>query len=282
MRTRQASNGALIYSVLQPQHSSGADQTIYSINGKSLAVHNESSGLTFRIYRAADGVFLGTITGTVDANGIVQFSANAQRPTNPRGESPIPGWRIEDFTTFVSTGSGYNVTTTLFNFSPDGVYQSALTSGTLKIQRRSDGSTVRVFSAGASRDSRAVTFTPDSAAIAVWTGTTNQTTLWRIADGALLMQFPDAVPNEGIHAIRFSPDGTRLITTGYLPFETSSGWQQVGLIRFWRVADGAMRHQFDQHTGIGVTSAIALSPDATQFAYGTYEGTAVVAQTPSP
>jgi WD40 repeat protein len=282
MRTRQSGNGALIYSVLQPQHSSGADQTIYSINGKSLAVHNESSGLTFRIYRAADGVFQGTITGTVDANGIVQFSSNAQRQTEPRGAGALPGWRIEDFTTFTATGSGYNVITTRFNFSPDGVYQSALTSGSLKIQRRSDGATVRVLSVGAQRDSFAVFFTPDSSAIATWAGTTNKTTLWRIADGALLMQFPDAVPNEGISAIRFTSDGSRLITSGYLAIEGSGGWEQFGVIRFWRVADGALRRQYDQHTGIAVTSPVALSPDAAQFAYGTYEGTAVVAQTPSP
>src|SRR3954447_22666388 len=30
LRTRQADNGALIYSILGPQHSSGADQTVYS------------------------------------------------------------------------------------------------------------------------------------------------------------------------------------------------------------------------------------------------------------
>ena len=58
-------------------------------------------------------------------------------------------------------------------------------------------------------------------------------------------------------------------------------WQQTGIIRFWRVADGVMRQQFDARTGIGVTSPIAWSPDATQFAYGTYEGTAVVARTPA-
>src|SRR4051812_2069561 len=104
MRTRQASNGALIYSVLQPQHSSGADQTIYSTNGVFLAVHNESSGLTFRVYRAADGVFLGLITGTVDANGIVQFTNNAQRQTEPRGAGALLGWRIGDFRAFTRTG----------------------------------------------------------------------------------------------------------------------------------------------------------------------------------
>jgi len=107
--------------------------------------------------------------------------------------------------------------------------------------------------------------------------------LWRIPDGAVLMNFPGATPEEGVGAIRFSPDGMRLVTTGYFPFVDADGlWQQKGLIRFWRVADGALRQVYDQRTGIGVTSALAWSPDATRFAYGTYEGTAVVARTPAP
>src|SRR6266496_4073323 len=58
------------------------------------------------------------------------------------------------------------------------------------------------------------------------------------------------------------------------------GWQQKGVIRFWSVSDGSLRQVYDAHTGIGVTSPVAWSPDATRFAYGTYEGTAVVARTP--
>ncbi len=54
------------------------------------------------------------------------------------------------------------------------------------------------------------------------------------------------------------------------------------VIRFWRVADGALRHQFDQRTGIGGTSPIAWSPDAAQFIYGTCEGPVLVARTPAP
>jgi hypothetical protein len=107
--------------------------------------------------------------------------------------------------------------------------------------------------------------------------------LWRIADGVTLMQFPNAAAEEGVGAIRFTPDGARLVTSGYLPFIDSDGlWQQKGTLRFWRVADGAMRRLFDARTGIGVTSPVAWSPDASQFVYGTYEGTAVAANTPAP
>jgi len=107
--------------------------------------------------------------------------------------------------------------------------------------------------------------------------------LWRIADGVAVMHFRNATPEEGVVALRFSPGGTRLVTTGYQPFVDADGlWQQRGIIRFWRVSDGAMRHAFGARTGIDVTSPVAWSPDFTRFAYGTYEGTAVVAVTPSP
>ena len=58
MRTRSATNGALVYSVLQPHRSGSANQTIYSTDGAFLAVHNSSGGLGYRIHRAADGAFL--------------------------------------------------------------------------------------------------------------------------------------------------------------------------------------------------------------------------------
>ena len=283
LRTRQAASGALIYSILGPQHSRGGDQTIYSTDGAFLAVHNINKGLDYRVYRAADGFFLGTILVTFDNNGLVQFAPDSLLQSAVPKDGTMSRWRFEEFTVIFSVGSGYHVTTTTFNFSPDGRYQSAVRSGSIMIQARKDGSKVAVFSGGAARGFTPATFAPNSAAIATWDGDSNRTTLWRVSDGAILMEFPDAVPEEGIGAIRFSRDGTRLITTGYFAFQDNGGpWQQFGVIRFWRVADGVLRHQFDQHTGIGVTSPIAWSPNAAQFIYGTYEGTAVVARTPAP
>src|SRR5262249_36549012 len=78
LRTRQTSNGALLYSVLQPHRSGGADQTIFSGDGVFLAVHNRSGGLGYRVHRAADGVFLGMLTVSIDANGLVHFAPDAQ------------------------------------------------------------------------------------------------------------------------------------------------------------------------------------------------------------
>lgn len=282
LRARQAADGTLVYSILGPQHSRGGDQTIYSNDGLLLAVHSLNKGLDYRVYRTADGVFLGTIVVTFDANNIVQFTPDAQLVASIPGGKIMARFRLEEFNVVFTVGEGYRLTTATFNFSPKGVYQSIISKGDITIKSRKDGAVVSTFRGGAVRGSTPANFTPDGSAIATWDGDSNQTTLWRVSDGMVLMQFPDAVPEEGISAIRFSPDGTRLVTTGYLAINPTGSWEQFGIIRFWRVADGVMRHQFDQHTGIGVTSPIAWSPDASQFIYGTYEGTVAVANTPAP
>ena len=140
-----------------------------------------------------------------------------------------------------------------------------------------------MISGGQAQGFTPVAFTPDSTSIAASASSPNQTTLWRISDGVVRMRFPGAAPEEGVTAIRFTPDGVRMVTTGYLPWVDAEGlWQQSGVIRFWRVADGVLRKTYDKRTDLGVTSPVAWSPDASRFAYGTYNGTAVVAKTPAP
>jgi WD40 repeat protein len=282
LRTRDATNGVLAYAVLQPIRSGGANQTIYSTDGAFLAVHNATGSLGYRVHRAADGVFLGTLTVTVGDEGLVRFAPDTNLLAAVGGDATLSRWRVESFTVSVTTGSGYDRTNTTFNFSPDGLLQSAASRGTITIRQRSDGQIVRVLNGGLVQGSTPVSFTPDSTRITAWNDNPNGVTLWRISDGARLMNFAGSATNEGVGAIRFTPDGGHLITTGYLPFVDKDGlWQQKGVIRFWRVSDGALRQMYDARTGIAVTSPIAWSPDATRFAHGTYEGTAVVARRPA-
>src|SRR6185503_14302812 len=148
VRSRQASNGALVYSVLQPHRSGSADQVIYSGDGAFLAVHNSSGGLGYRVHRAANGIFLGMLVVTVDANGLVRFTPDAQLLGAVGGDGTLSRWRIADFTVVLTVGSGYQRTTTTFNFSPNGAFQSAASRGSIKIQRRSDAATVRTLAGG--------------------------------------------------------------------------------------------------------------------------------------
>ena len=280
LRTRDPQTGALAYSVLQPHRSGNADQTVYSSDGAFLAVHNSGGGLGYRVHRAADGTFLGILTVEVASNGLVHFAPDSQLLGAVGGDGTLSRWRIAGIAVSLTVGSGYARTNTTFNFSADGQLQSAASQGNITIRRRADAGLVRTLRGGVSQSSTPMAFTPDGAALAAWGGSVGQTTLWRISDGAVLMQFA-GVTNEGVGAIRFTPDGSCLVTSGYLPYVDDAGlWQQKGVLRFWRVSDGALLHMYDTRTGIGVTSPVAWSPDATQFAFGTYEGTAVVARTP--
>jgi WD40 repeat protein len=281
LRSRQADDGSLVYSVLQPHLSGGANQTVYSTDGAFIAVHNSSGGLGYRVHRAADGVFLGTLTVTVDGDGLVRFAPDDQLLGAVGGDGTLSQWRIENFTVSMTVGSGYDRTNATFNFSPDGALQSAASRGAITIRQRSDGQIVRLLPGGLARGSTPVAFTPDSTGIAAWSDNPNQVILWRISDSVRLRDFAGSATNEGVGAIRFTPDGAHMVTTGYLPFVDGDGlWQQKGVIRFWRVSDGSLRQVYDARTGIAVTSPVAWSPNATRFAYGTYEGTAVVARTP--
>ncbi len=281
LRTRDAATGALIYSVLQPHRSGSANQTVYSTDGAFLAVHNSSAGLGYRIHRETDGVFLGMLNVNVDANGLVHFAADAQLLAAVGGDGSLSRWQLADFTVSVTVGSGYDRTNTTFNFSPSGLLQSSASQGRIEIRQRGDGAIVRVLTGGQLEGSTPLAFTADNTRVAAWNSNPNRVTLWRISDGAPLMNFAGGSTNEGVTAIRFTFDGSHLVTTGYLPYLDRDGlWQQKGMIRFWRVDDGVLRKVYDARTGIGITSPIAWAPDGAHFAYGTYEGTAVVARTP--
>src|SRR6185436_19070723 len=149
LRTRRADAGALVYSVLQPHRSGGADQTVYSADGAFLAVHNSSGGLGYRIHRAADGVFLGTLTVTSEGDGLVRFAPDTNLLAAVGGDGTLSRWRFENFTVSFTVGTGYDRTNTTINFSPDGLLQSAASQGALTIRRRSDAQIVRVLNASA-------------------------------------------------------------------------------------------------------------------------------------
>src|SRR6185503_16408203 len=114
LRTRQADNGSVVYSVLQPHRSGSVNQTIYSTDGAFLAVHNSSGGLGYRVHRAADGVFLGTLGVTVGSDGLVRFAPDTNLLAAAGGDGTLSRWPFENFTVSVTIGSGYDRTNTTF------------------------------------------------------------------------------------------------------------------------------------------------------------------------
>lgn len=233
--------------------------------------------MSFIVQRASDGATLGKMIATVGQNGLVTFAPDSQLQSATGGDGTLSRWRFSDLTVYRTTGSGYDRVTTAFNFSPDGAFQTSASGGRITVQRRGDAAIVQVLSGGA-----VVAFSRDGALMAAWSATPhNEIALWRTSDWSFLRFLPSAASNEGVSGLRFSPDGKALVSTGYLPFVDQDGlWQQNGVIRFWRVSDGAVLTTYDRQTDLGVTSPIAWSPDGSRFAYGLYNGAVAVARTP--
>lgn len=276
-RLRDSNDGTLEYSVLEPQHSQGPGRIAYSTDGQLVGVQNRAFGMSVRVQRVQDGSALGNILATVEPNGLLSFAPDATLLANTGGDGTISRWRFSDFTFFHVTGSGYQQVSTVINFSPDGRLQTAVKRGRITVQHRSTGTVLRVLAGGSK-----VTFSPDSSLLAAWSASPlNQIVLWRTSDWSVARTLSSPNPQEGVSGLRFTPNGQRLVSTGYDPYQDQNGlWQQVGFIRFWRVSDGAMLWNFDQATDIAVTSSVAWSPDGSRFAYGLYDGAVAVAVTP--
>jgi len=277
LRLRSPRDGALRYSVLEPPHTHGSGQIAYSIDGGLIGVEQRAFGMSFRVHRASDGTGLGNVLATVGADGILTFAPDATLLANTGGDGTISRWRFSDFTFFRVTGSGYQEVTTAFDVSPDGRFQTAARRGRITVQQRSDGAVVRVLSGGSAAE-----FSPDSSLFAAWGASpVNRTVIWRTSDWSVVGTLPAPTPQEGVAALRFTPDGDRLVATGFDPYLDSQGlWQQKGFIRFFRVSDGAVLWNFDEGTDIAVTSPVAWSPDGSRFAYGLYGGDVATASTP--
>jgi WD40 repeat protein len=275
MRVRSASDGHEVFAILQPHRSGGVVNLTFSTDGKYLAVGNQSGTGTFRVYRVADGTFLGTLVATIDSMGILRFAPDAQLATSPAKDLTL--WRTSEVTVFSTTGSGYDKITTARTLSPDGKLQTAATSkGTITVQQTSNGLPVRTLNNAGTRPA----FSPDSSMIAEWTAA-NGTRVRRISDGALVRQFGQGNADAGVLP-RFTPNGARVVTSGYLPFLKPDGtWDQKGVIRFWRLSDNVLVKTYDQDTSLGVTTPVVFSPTGSNFLYGRYDGAFVAAVTPA-
>ena len=272
-RLRVASTGDLLYSVLEPKNSGGPGDILFSHDGQLIGVRNQSSGLAIRVQRMIDGVFVGNIVATVDASGLITLAPDSMLVATTGGS--LAGWDFSELTFFQQTGSGYQKVTTAFNLSPDGLLQAASTKGLTTVRRTSDGAVLKIVRGGAPAK-----FSHDSSLLATWSTAPNAILVWKTGTWTLQQRLVSPNPDDGVGGLRFTLDDQRLVSTGYSPYLVAGLWEQKGFIRFWSMATGVALVTYDQQTDLAVTSPVAFSPNGAQFAYGLYDGTVAVAQTP--
>jgi WD40 repeat protein len=114
---------------------------------------------------------------------------------------------------------------------------------------------------------QSLAYSPDGNLLAVGGG--DQVWIWRIADGALVLQLDEAFSeNAGIEQVEFSPDGKLLAAI--------SSWK----IYLWNLSDGELLHTIDSQ--YGWLNDIAFSPDGRYLAVGSSEGVVRLWGIPSP
>jgi WD40 repeat protein len=151
-----------------------------------------------------------------------------------------------------------------FTYSPDDQLLGAVAEGAPLVIRLSDGTAV-AHPAGISRS---VSFSPDGQLfVASGSGYQDEVRIYRVADWGLERSLPT-----GANDVSFTLDGKNLFAA------------HLDAVRIWRTSDWTVATTYDEElgysgSGLGV-QAIAVSPDATRFAYGRYDATLVTARNP--
>jgi WD40 repeat protein len=270
VRIRNAEKGQQVSTILQPIRSRGVVRLQFSGDSQFLAVANSAGASQYRIYQVSTGTFLGLLQASVDSKSIVHFTADAQLAAAPGGAGQLAKWKLSDLPVFVSSGSGYDVVVTRFQLSQDGTRETAIAKGTVTVRQVPDGLVLRTFTG------KSVAFSPNSATLAVWTSSPNQTQLYRTSDLEFIRAIPAANGADSIQ-LGWTPAGN-LVGSGYLPFVKSDGtWDQKGIIRFWSGSTGVVLTSYDQELSIGVTSGVAFDGTGSRLAVGLYDGTTIAA-----
>lgn len=264
-----------------------------------LAVASTSQNDAIKMWNVSDTALIRSFSLGQNGPVTLAFPPNSTRIFGGNGSGAYKTWRVSDSTTIYSGG-----------FSPNGFGQAAYSAnglylalgrlfGTISLQDATTGIGIHLLE-GHNALVNNLDFSPDSTLLGS-SSSDDTAKLWRVSDGAMLQSFDYAggavaftsdgkyfcydkhdgtaafwdVQTNGIartfpawgSAVRFTSNGEILVTVN------------GPLVNLWRVSTGALLASYDTAPD-GTALSVDISPDARLFAYGTYDGTVVLARMP--
>jgi WD40 repeat protein len=280
----RASDGMPIRTFVLPYNGGGVNTVALSPDGQFAAIGIQAFNQNLNLFRVMDGALLhGRITAHSNGTTSVDFSPDGQLLASGGRDGTVKLWQLPDMTLVrtLNNSTGYNPRIFAIAFSNDGQMLAAGGEGGVQLFRVSDGTPIRALSGAASTKSLAMS--PDGQILAAGSSTTGSdgqctdcsTKMWRIADGTLLQTIDGN--NSGILSLAFPPD-QEVIAAG------SGDRIYDGVVRFWRLSDGALVRFFNQdpNNGASYVTSVTYSPDGSLFAFARADGLVVVAHNPLP
>lgn len=250
-------------------HTAAVESIAFSPDGQLLASGSGYYDRTIRLWRVSDGIPLGTLTGHTDVVFSVAFSPDGSLLASGSWDRTIKLWRVSD-SLEVCTLGGHADRVLSVAFLPNGrLLASGSWDRTVKLWHTPDG----VLAATLHHTDRvlSVAFSPNGQLLAAggWDGVVK---LWSLpstsaatsaAQPARASARRQSLPlfhtlvrhSNWVNSVVFSPDG-RLLASG----------DKDGIIRVWRIADGAEVRSF-RHCS-GWVLSLAFLPDGRLLASG--------------
>lgn len=279
-----AASGTLLRNFVLPYNGGGPNSVALSPDGQYAAIGIQSYNQNLDLFRVADGALLaGRISAHSNGTTSVAFSPDGQLLATGGRDGTAKLWHLPDMTLIrtLNGGAGYRPRVFAVAFTLDGAMLAVGGQGGVVLYRVADGELVRELEGAASTLTLAIS--PDNQFIANGTDeidaegqcTDCSVKTWRIADGALV-QVIDGQNNAPL-SIDFSPDG-QVIAAG-----SEDRIQGDGLIRFWRLSNGALLRSDSVGGGDPTSSYVSsftYSPDGSFFAFASTNSHVVVARNP--
>jgi WD40 repeat protein len=240
----------------------------FSGDGQLLISGGGSAGV--RVYRAADGTLLRTLTVSWSNRALaVAISPDSQYVAD--GGDGYNGnfnvWRTADGSLVKGRISAHNNGTSAVAFSPDGQFiATAGRDGTIKLWQLPGVDLVRTLNFGSGYRPRVVSLAYSSDGQFLADATQGGVDLWRIADGTLVRSFASGT---NFTDVAYSQDGQ--IIAGAAHAIDVQGQCADCSVKVWRVSDGALLKTLAVNSSGGQPFSpwsLAISPDGQTIAEG--------------